>query len=186
MPKLTQSPVTLSLHFITLKVARGINNADLDYGIFDQRDFSDQFVKTLIFHIDQQKLELYGFVILSNQIHLIVNSNADVSDKLEALKMMSAKELFALIGKKINILDDASSRKNIGLRRMFSKYLNTDASSFWQKDTNPLELKLKTKENDLKPITSEELAAHLGDNKRNYMQLGANAFTKLMLDTMKI
>lgn len=186
MPELAQSANTLRLYFTTLKVAGGIHNSELGFGIFDQRDFCDQFIKTLICHIERQHLEVYGFVILSNQIHLILSSSENISHELDVLKMTSAKELIIQVGKRINSLDDAASREEKGLRRFFNRFINSKESSFWQSSEKPIKLKIKNHEKNLEPITSYELVAHLTDPKRNYLQLGATAFTKLMLDTMKI
>ncbi len=183
----SESTHTQVLNFVTIKVARGFSKTEVPYGIFDHREFCDQFIKSIIFCIENINLQLYGFVIISDQIHLIVSSpEHKVSEKINELKTVSAREIITLMGKKLNTLDKNQSRNQKELRWFFNYFLNTEETSFWHIDDKYLELKIKNKGKVIEPITSRILIAHLADNKRNYLQLGANAFTKLMMDTMKM
>ena len=182
-----ESTPTQKLSFVTLKVAGVIGNSDTPYGIFNHREFCDQFIKSIIFCIDNFDFQLYGFVIVSDQIHMIVSAvKTNISDKIGKLKNISSREIIIQIGKKLNTMDHSQSKEQKELRRFFNQFINSDETLFWQNDENYLELKLKNRELKIEPITSIMLIGHLSDAKRNYMQLGANAFTKLMIETMKI
>lgn len=172
-------------YFVTLKTSKAINQNDSLANTFDQREYSDVFVKTLIYLIDRCDLQLFGFVILSDQIHLIISSSADtVHEKIEKLKRVSAREIFISVGKKLSAMDAAKGRKEVELRKVFSEYLNKDESVFWGKNELFLPIQRYHFHNEIAPISSKELFVHLADEKRNYLQLGASAFTKLMIDTL--
>ena len=170
------------MFFITVKTSHDIRDSELLADIFDQREYSDIIVRTLIYLVDRFKLKLQGFLILSDQIHLIFGaSDEDLYEKIEILKRISAREIIVLIGKKLRKMDDDKSRKHAGLRKVFGSYLNQDESIFWEKTKKLLKLHKHQNQREIKPITSAALIAHLRDENRNYLQLGADAFTKLML-----
>ena len=174
-----------NMFFITLKISREIQDHEVLSNIFDNRENSDILVKGLIYLIDRCKVNLYGFVILSDQIHLIVGSSDDeMHDKIEKLKRISAREILIEIGKKLSEMDELRSRKHSSLRKVFGSYLNKDESVFWGKNEKFLPIQRYHLHSNVIPITSDELLAHLSDDKRNYLQLGANAFTKVMIETM--
>ena len=174
-----------NLYFVELKVTKEISKNEPPFELFDKREYCDEFVKTLIFCIEKSGLNLYGFVILSNQIHLIVNStNGNLPQKINDLKRLSAKEIILRLSRKLSSFDHIKNREQKDFRRFFSRFLNSDDSSFWQKKEKYFALDLKNKQRKIEPISTDLLIAHLTDSKRNYMQLGATAFTKLMIDTM--
>lgn len=153
--------------------------------IFDKRKYSDEFIKSLLFSIDSRQMEVYGFVILSDQIHLIVSiGHGEILDNINKLKCRCAKETLRLMGKNLNSMDETDNRKQMALRKVFNSFLNSDESIFWQKNNRPV--KLHIKDNNIFPITSDMLLNHLMKKDRNYLQISADAFTKLMLETMKI
>ena len=126
-------------------------------------------------------------MILSNQVNLIVNAeNGNLHAKIEYLKQLSSREIIMHIKKKIDGVGKPTGKDIIALRRFFSLYLNNSDSQIWQKENHMIELELKDR--DVKPtiISADVLTALLTDSKRNYLQLGASAFTKLMLETISI
>jgi hypothetical protein len=173
------------MYFITLMTSHDVRHHKILKSIFEQRAYSDIIVKTLIYLVDHYKLNLYGFVILSDQIHLIIGTNEeDLHENIEILKSMSAREIMLHIGKKLSKMDENDNRKEVELRKVFGSYLNHDESVFWGKNKKFLKLQQYQDQHKISPITSEILIAHLADKNRNYLQLGANAFTKLMMNTM--
>ena len=122
------------LHFVELKVTREISKYEPRFELFDKREYCDEFIKTLIFCIEKSGFNLFGFVILSNQIHLIVNSpNGNLPQKIDNLKRLSAKEIIIRLSKKLSSFNHIKNREQKDLRRFFSRFLNSDESSFWQK-----------------------------------------------------
>lgn len=173
------------IFFVTLKISREINQNETKMKIFDHKEYCDLFVKALICLIDKFSLQLYGFVILSDQIHLIVDSpEKDMPEKIEKLKRVSAREILLLIGKKLSAMDEPRSREHVALRKLFGRYLNTDESIFWSHNDIFLPIQRLGVGREISTISSRALMEHLTDSNRNYLQLGANAFTKLMMETM--
>lgn len=179
------STIRDEMFFVTLKASRDIYENEFLADIFEKREYSDVFVKTLIYLIEKCQLSLYGFVILSDQIHLIVSSPYDdILEKTEKLKRMSAGEILKLISRKLNDMDDHKSRQQVELRKIFGDFINSGSSVFWGKNEKFLPLKRPIDQNDIHTISSEVLLGHLADDQRNYLQLGANAFTKLMMEAL--
>jgi len=173
------------LYFVTLKLSKELRASKPLSELFDTREYCDEFVKSLIYFIDKKQLKVYGFVILSDQIHLIVDSNLElINEKMHKLKSKCAKATLRLMGKNLNSMDEKNSRKQKALRKIFSSFLNSDESVFWQKNNRPVELRIKDK--NIMPITGDTLIAHLMKKDRNYLQIGADAFTRLMLETMQV
>lgn len=173
------------LHFVSLEISREINKNDLPFELFNKKEYCDEFIKTLIFCIENHSLNLYGFVLFSNQVHLIVSAKgSSLHQKIDTLKNRCATEIFASISKKLSAMDELKNRKEKELRRFFNHFVNYDHSSLWEKEDHYVKLHLKNEQKLLSPISSDVLVDHLTDSKRNYLQLGATAFTKLMMDAM--
>jgi REP element-mobilizing transposase RayT len=176
-----------ALYFATLKLAVGMHPNGLENEFFNKREYCDEFIKTLIYCIETRGLTLYGFVILSNQVHLIVNAeNGNVNKTIEDLKVLSSNEVIMHLKKKIDGNTISGKKDMIEFRRFFSLYLNNHDAQIWQKEIHLTELELKSPDKIPSIIGTDILVAHLADRKRNYLQVGATAFTKLMMETMKI
>jgi hypothetical protein len=175
------------LLFVTLKLSKELSTSIYSIGLFDQREFCDEFIKTLIYFIENRGLNLYGFVLLSNQVHLIADaSNGELIEKIKGLKEMNAKTLIRFLAQKLSSNNQIKNTEHQELRRYFSQFLNSENASVWQKNEPYTELNFDNNQTDLKPLTSQLLLDHLSESNRNYIQLGATAFTKLMMKSMKI
>ena len=127
------------MYFVELKVAKEVFKNESQFKLFDKKEYCDEFIKTLIHSVEKSALNLFGFVILSNQIHLIVNSpNGNLSQKIYELKMLSVKRIALCLGKKLSSFDHIKNREQKDFRRFFGRFLNSDESSFWQKEKNIL------------------------------------------------
>jgi len=176
---------TNKMYFVTLKGSRILHENEWPINFLGIREYSDIFIKSLIYLIEKNDLKLYGFVILSDQIHLIVSSpDEDIYGRIEALKKISAREILRSIGRKLNAKDNDGSRKYVELRNIFNRFLNTDESVFWGGNEKLLPLPFYQNMNQIESITSNQLILHLASNDRNYLQLGASAFTRLMMETI--
>ena len=174
-----------SLCLVTFKISNEFLGNETISELFENRDYCDQFIRSLIYFIHNKKLKLFGFVILSNQIHLIINCECCEQDSVILdMKKYSAKETLSLMGKTLNAMDQVDTKKHKDLRKAFNRFLNEDESVLWQKKHNPILLNIEW-DQKLSPISSDVLESHLNDEDRNYLHVGANAFTKLMLDAMK-
>lgn len=187
MQELNTSTSNKKLQFFTLKLSKDLCTEPDSFGLFDQREFCDVFIKTLIHFIENHELKLYGFVILSNQIHLIAESSkGELTEEIEALKKMNAKLMVRLLSYKLNSSNQNKSREHQEVRRFFSQFLNSKNASFWEDNELYTELKLDENQIKLNYLTGRQLLSYLNESDRNYLQLGASAFTKLMLESMNI
>jgi len=172
------------LYFVTLKLAVGMHTNGPENEFFNKREYCDEFIKTLIYCIETKGLTLYGFIILSNQVHLIVNAeNGNINKTIEDLKVLSSNEVIVHLKKKIDGNTISGNNDMIELRRFFSLYLNNNDAQIWQKEIHLTKLELKSSDKIPSIISTDVLVAHLADRKRNYLQVGATAFTKLMMET---
>ncbi len=175
------------LYFTTLKLSGDLRKTSNSFELFEKREICDEFIKSLIFSIEHYNLQLYGFVILSDQIHLIANTwDGDLTEKIEKLKQKSARDIILVLSKIMSSNDHVKTRGEQYVRRILSQLLNSGGSSLWQSEEIFIELVTKNMDDQLHPISSEMLHSHLGSSNREYLQIGANAFTRLMLDSMKI
>lgn len=182
----SSSPATVNnLYFITLKLSQELRDSGSLAEIFDKREYCDEFIKAIIFFIEKGHFLLYGFVFLSDQIHLIINSEKeDLHFIIQRLKDRCAKETLVLMGKNLNSMDDQDNRKQQSLRKIFNIFLNEDESVFWNADDSYMNITLKETIEKISPITSDMIISHLADENRNYLHLGASAFTKIMMETI--
>jgi len=175
------------IHFVTLKLSGIFSANENSSGLFDQREFCDEFVRCLIKSIDERAFKLYGFVILADQVYLITGSyEQELEENIEVLKERSAITIIRLLSKKLSKSDHIKSREHPNFRRIISEFLNSKTISVWENNRLNTQLDFKNDLIDMQILTSELLSSHLADGERNYLQLGASAFTKLMMENMKI
>lgn len=78
-------------HFITTTVFDWID-------IFTRRVYRDCIIKSLKYNIKNKKLILYGYVIMSNHIHLIIQAqNENLSDILRDFKKFTSGSILKMI-----------------------------------------------------------------------------------------
>jgi len=175
------------IHFVTLKLSGIFSANENSPGLFEQREFCDDFVSCLIKLIEEQAFKLYGFVILADQVYLITGSfGLELEEKIEVLKVRSAMIIIRSLSKKLSASDQVKNKEHTNFRKILSQFLNSESISVWQNNELYTQLNLNNDLADLQPLTSTLLSSHLADGERNYLQLGASAFTKLMMENMKI
>lgn len=174
------------VHFVTLKLTNSLkSNKTIE--LFNDRVFCDAFIKALIYCIEKYQMIVYGFVILSDQIHLIIRApHDDLQELIKQLMSNSEKEILHTVGKKISMLKDVKSKEEKDLRRFFSQLMNADILSLWHSEHHLITLSKHQEGSKLTPLDADVLIEHLSDKERNYLQLGADAFTRLMMDSMKL
>ncbi|KFF19114.1 REP-associated tyrosine transposase [Flavobacterium hydatis] len=118
-------------HFITITVVDWVD-------IFTRKIYRDLVIESLDFCITNKSMVLYGYVIMSNHIHMIVQSgNGELSDLLRDFKKFTATKI---IGK---IKSEPESRREWMLERF---KLATESHSrnknyqFWQYGSHPEEI----------------------------------------------
>lgn len=110
-------------HFITCTVIDWID-------VFSRKTYRDIVIEALKYCIKNKGMIVYGYVIMTNHIHLIVQSKShNLSDLLRDLKKFTAKNILE------KIKSEPESRKEWMLER-FSKAIETHNRNkcyqFWQ------------------------------------------------------
>lgn len=124
MSKSIELNTNKDLYFVELKVSREIYNNEPQFDLFDKKEYCDEFIKALVHCIDKSGLNLYGFVILANQIHLIISSpNGNLSQKIFELKMLSAKKIVLRLSKKLSSFDQVKESGTNGFQKVFQPVL---------------------------------------------------------------
>lgn len=122
-----------SLHFITCTTVGWVD-------VFTRKEYKDVIVESLDYCILHKGLILYGYVIMSNHIHLMVRAKEGInlSDILRDFKKYTSKQILKLI-----IETNKESRQEWMLRlfKYYAKYnKNNKLYQLWKRDNRPIEL----------------------------------------------
>ncbi|MGL4412363.1 MAG: REP-associated tyrosine transposase [Bacteroidales bacterium] len=107
--------------------------------VFTRREYKDIIVDSLNYCIEHKGLIVYSWVIMSNHVHLVIESkNNALNDILRDLKRHTAKSI-------LNAIQDnpQESRKDWMIwlfQRSGSKNSNNEKFQFWQQHNQPIEL----------------------------------------------
>ena len=175
----------MKLHLVTLKLSKELSSWSSVFDIFNDRASCDVFVRSLIVCIEEHGLHLYGFVMLSDQVHLILHPGADLKREIKALKSVSANMIIPYLIEKFSLFERKMKNQQHRLHNFKDHFKQADQTSIWQGKEMVDELTFDPMPH-LDMISAEILKEYLEDSSRNYLHLGANAFTKLMMDKMKI
>jgi REP element-mobilizing transposase RayT len=118
-------------HYITATVVNWID-------VFTRQTFRDSIIESLDYCIKNKGMILYGYVIMSNHIHLIIQSqDGKLSDLIRDFKKFTAKNIL----EKIQVIPE--SRKEWMLERFklaAEKHTRNKKYQFWQYGNHPEEI----------------------------------------------
>ena len=118
-------------HFITATVVDWVD-------VFSRKNYKDCIVESLDFCIKNKGMILYGFVIMSNHIHLIIQSEeSKLSDLIRDLKKFTAKTILN------KIESGPESRADWMLKRFefaCKSHTRNEKYQFWQYGSHPEEI----------------------------------------------
>jgi putative transposase len=159
------------LYFVTFSVVGWID-------VFTRRVYKDLLLDCLRHCISQKGLVLYGYVIMSNHVHLIISCNgtATLSEVMRDLKKYSSYRIVK--GIKENVQE--SRRK--WLLYLFAKAGQANSNNtnyqFWQQDNHPILLHPNTDalerklnyihQNPVRAGLVSEASAYLYSSASNY------------------
>lgn len=110
-------------HFITATVVDWVD-------VFTRKTYKDSVIESLNFCIKNKGMILYGYVIMSNHIHLIIQSENDkLSDLIRDFKKFTSKTILN------KIENDVESRADWMLKRFefaCKSHTRNDKYQFWQ------------------------------------------------------
>ena len=118
-------------HFITATVVDWVD-------VFSRKTYKDSVIVSLDFCIKNKGMILYGFVIMSNHIHLIIQSeNSKLSDLIRDFKKFTAKTILN------KIETEPESRADWMLKRFefaCKSHNRNEKYQFWQYGNHPEEI----------------------------------------------
>ncbi|MES2727312.1 MAG: transposase [Bacteroidota bacterium] len=155
------------LYFVTLTVVGWID-------VFTRNEYKDILIKNLQYCQQNEKLEIFSYVIMSNHMHLICRRlDNDLKELLGRLKSNSAKQIIKAIE------DNPQESRKKWLLYLFKYFAKTNNQysqyHFWQYTSHPILLysndviKQKTDYIHLNPVRSG-----LVNEPENYIYSSAN------------
>jgi REP element-mobilizing transposase RayT len=120
-----------SLNYLTLTTVGWID-------VFSRQRYRDIVIESLKYCQTHKGLHIYGYVIMSNHLHIIVHTEGyELSDVLRDFKKFTASSILKSIQK------DPESRREwlMYLFKYYAKYENPNREhQFWQSDNHPIAL----------------------------------------------
>jgi putative transposase len=152
------------LYFITSSIVKWIH-------IFSEEKYCKLIIDDLIFRKNHHKLQLYGYVIMPNHIHLIISSK-NIPGVMRSFKSFTAKKIIELLikDKKFKILDILKLNKRID---------KTDSEfQVWQEGYHPIQI-LTEREFDqiLEYIHFNPVSKELVENQEDWKYSSYNNYT---------
>ncbi len=118
-------------HFITATVVDWVD-------VFSRKAYRDCIIESLDFCIKNKGMILYGYVIMSNHIHLIIQSdNSKLSDLIRDFKKFTAKTILH------KVETESESRADWMLKRFefaCKSHSRNEKYQFWQYGNHPEEI----------------------------------------------
>ncbi len=161
-----------ALHYLTFATVNWID-------VFTGKKYRDVLIDSLAYCRKEKGLELYGYVIMSNHVHLIAKAKEGfgLSDILRDFKKHTSKQIIKLIQ------EESESRKEWLLQVMSEHGKNNDKNKtyqLWRNDNHPIELHsnevIKQKldyihNNPVEAGIVEKQEDYLYSSARNYQEL---------------
>jgi REP element-mobilizing transposase RayT len=105
--------------------------------LFDREDYKRILIKNLQYCQNNEKLEIFAYVIMSNHIHMVCRrKDHDLNEVLGRFKSFTAKEF------KNEINSNPKESRKKWLQRLFKHFAILDSSfkeyRFWQRNNHPI------------------------------------------------
>jgi putative transposase len=162
-----------ALHYITFATVEWID-------IFTRRKYKDIIVESLQYCRNQKGIELYGYVIMTNHIHLICRAKEgfELSDILRDFKRHTAKYILAELQE-----NSQESRREwiLGILQSVGKQNQKNKTyQFWRQDNHPIELfKAETIKQKLEYIHNNPVEEGIVQNPEDYLYSSARNYAGL-------
>jgi len=178
MPESYQIRDQHAMYFLTPQVVFWLD-------VFTRKIYRDIFIDSLIFCRKKKNLEVYGYVIMSNHVHLIVRSkNGKLSDTLRDLKKFTANNILE------EIENGNESRKKWLLSEMAfaaRKHKRNSHYQFWTHENHAVELRTnKMMDQRLNYIHQNPVRAGIVVNQEDYLYSSARNYCDNMSCLMEI
>jgi putative transposase len=119
------------LNFLTLTIVGWID-------VFTRRIYRDMIIESLAYCQANKGLKIYGYVIMSNHLHLIVSvEDGELSDVIRDFKKYSSKQI-------LTMLQNPKESRRSWMEHLFKYYGNLNPKNktyqVWQQDNHPIYL----------------------------------------------
>ncbi len=118
------------VHYLTFTIQEWID-------VFTRKEYKLDIVNTLNFYVENKKLTIYAWCLMSNHIHLVCRAENSLSDFIRDFKRYSNKIIIE------RIITEPESRR-IWMLNLFSYACRYDRRtkhySLWQSTNHPIEL----------------------------------------------
>ncbi len=161
------------LYYITFATVAWID-------VFTRRQYKDILIESLSFCRKEKGLELFGYVIMTNHVHLIARAKEgfELSAIIRDLKKYTSKQVLKTIEE-----NPQESRKEWMLRifRKAGEYNSNNKSyQFWRQDSHPIELyNAGTTQQKLDYIHNNPVEEGFVSRPEDYLYSSARNYSKL-------
>jgi REP-associated tyrosine transposase len=157
------------LYFVSFAVVYWID-------VFIRNEYKDIVLDSWRYCIMEKGMELYGWIIMTSHIHMIVGSHGQRLDAImRDMKKHSSREL-----KKAILANQGESRKEWMLwmmERAGKRNSNNGNFQFWQQDNHPIELvNMKMAHQKLDYIHQNPVVAGIVDYPEQYLYSSARDY----------
>ena len=151
------------IHFITATVAQWVD-------VFTRKEYKDIVINSLKHCQEKKGLCVYGWVVMTNHLHLIVSCKAgfDLSDTLRDFKKYTSKQI-------VNAIENNPKES----RKSWLLWLlkNNDEINFWQPGNHPEEIRsLDFFNQKLNYIHKNPVRAGIVDKEEEYLYSSARDY----------
>lgn len=167
-----------AMYFLTLQVVFWLD-------VFTREIYRKIVIESLSYCRNHKQLEVYGYVIMSNHVHLIVSSaNGSLSDTIRDFKKFTANNIIASIktGKE-------SRRKWLLSEMAFAarKHKRNSKYQFWTHNNHAVELSTNyMMDQRLEYVHKNPVKAGIVDKAEDYLYSSARNYCDGMQGLMKI
>ena len=178
MPDAYQIKDQYAMYFLTLQVVFWLD-------VFTRQNYRDIFIDSLIFCRKNKELDVFGYVIMSNHVHIIVRSkNGKLSDTLRDLKKYTATQIIEGIEN-----GNESRRKWLLSEMAFAarKHKRNSHYQFWTHENHAVELSTgQMMDQRLNYIHENPVKAGIVENAEDYLYSSARNYCDNMNCLMEI
>ena len=156
------------LHFVTLQVVEWVD-------IFTRQKYRDIIIDALNYCSRHKALEIYGYVIMSNHIHLLARSgNENLSGTLRDFKSFTSKEI-------LKAIDEGPESRTKWMLAIFKnaaiRHKRNSDYQFWTHENHAMEIfSSKFVEQKLDYIHTNPVRAGLVENPEEYIYSSAKNY----------
>jgi REP element-mobilizing transposase RayT len=160
--------------FVTLTVCGWVN-------VFNRSVYAELIFKSLNYCIEHKGLKVYAWVLMSNHLHMVAESEKNLGDILRDFKSFTSKEILKAIAG-----NPRESRKKwlLYLFRYFGKISSGDRNMhFWQDGNHPIALEGKWFFQKVNYIHFNPVKAGIVSEPEHYIWSSAHPFSPVILES---